>query len=53
MLRKVPYWDDSTTKKLILEGWENVSTQFINEKVESMPKRLEDFITGNGAMTGH
>ena len=36
-----------------MEGWESNSIRFINGLVESTPKRLEDVIKGNGAMTGH
>ena len=40
------------TKDLIVEGWANVSQKFINEKVLSMPDRLQAVIDGEGKMTG-
>jgi hypothetical protein len=51
-LRKYPHWDDQTTRELIIEGWERVSQRFIDEKVDSMPKRLHAVIDGDGKMTG-
>lgn len=45
--------DDSTTKALIDEGWTNISISFINEKVDSIPNRLQAVIDGKGAMTGY
>ena len=52
-LYKSPHWDDETTKGLIYEGWSHVSQGFINEKVASMPDRLEAVIRGEGKMTGY
>ena len=52
-LAKYPHWDDRTTKELILEGWAQVSQDFINEKCRSIPKRLRDVLVGEGKMTGH
>ena len=52
-IRKYPHWDDSTTKELIYEGWSHVSQHFINEKVASMPDRLQAVIDGEGKMTGY
>ena len=46
------HWDDDTLKELILEGWEQVSQEFINERVLSMPRRLQDVIDSGGKMTG-
>ena len=51
-LNKYPHWDDSMTKDLIVEGWANISQEFINEKVLSMPDRLQAVINGEGKMTG-
>ena len=34
----------STTKELIIEGWDHVSQEFINERVASMPQSFEDVI---------
>ena len=40
-------------KQLIRDGWERVTQEFINEGVRSMPKRLEEVIRAEGAMTGY
>ena len=40
-------------KELIFEGWTYVSQHFINEKVASMPERLDAVIAGDGKMTGY
>ena len=45
--------DNSTTKALIDEGWNNISRSFINERVDSMPNKLQAVIDGQGAMTGY
>lgn len=52
-VKKYPHWDDRTTRGLIYEGWSNISTEFINEKVASMPDRLRAVIDGEGKMTGY
>lgn len=52
-LRKFPHWDDATTKELIYEGWATASQKFINEKVESMPERLQAVKDGEGKMSGY
>jgi transposase len=52
-LRKVPHWDDATTRELIIEGWGRVSQEFINEKVSSMPARYRAVLEGDGKMTGY
>ena len=52
-LKKYSHWDDRTTRGLIYEGWSKVSTEFINEKVASMPDRLRAVIDGEGKMTGY
>jgi hypothetical protein len=52
-VRKFPHWDDSTTKELILEGWEQVSQEFINKQIDSMPERYRAVIEGAGKMTGY
>jgi hypothetical protein len=51
--RKIPHWDDSTTRELIVEGWARVSQEFINEKVNSMPTRYRAVLEGEGKMTGY
>ena len=52
-VRKYSHWDDDSLEKLIREGWRRVSQEFINEKVRSMPKRLEEVIRVEGAMIGY
>lgn len=52
-LRKIPHWDDFTMQNIINDGWDLVSQPFINERVYSMPKRLQAVIDGEGAMTGY
>lgn len=47
-LRKFPHWDDATTKELIYEGWTHVTPKLINEKVASMPERLQAVSDGEG-----
>lgn len=44
--RKYPHWDDDTLKELI-KGWAQVSQEFINSKVQEIPKRLRDVIVTN------
>jgi hypothetical protein len=51
-VKKYPHWDESNTRELAVEGWERVSQSFINERVNSMPKRLQDCIDMDGQMTG-
>lgn len=38
--QKYPHWDDNTLKELTKEGWAQVSQEFINSRVDKMPKRL-------------
>lgn len=52
-LCKFPRWDDATIKKLIYDGWTHVTQKFINEKVASMPERLQAVKGGEGQMTGY
>ena len=52
-LHKYPHWDDNTTKELIFQRWTHISQHFINEKVASMPERLDMVITRDGKMTGY
>jgi hypothetical protein len=51
-VKKFPHWDEGDTRELALEGWEKVSQDFINNRVDSMPKRLQDCIDMDGQMTG-
>jgi hypothetical protein len=52
-VRKVPHWDDTTTRELIVESWGRVSQEFINKKVNSMPNRYRAVLEGDGKMTGY
>ena len=45
-LCKYPHWDDATIKELISEG-----QRFINEKISSMPERLQAVLDREGEMT--
>ena len=38
---------------LIEEGWARASQEFISEKVRFMPRRLQEVIDSEGAMTGY
>lgn len=52
-LRQIPHWDDTTTKELIVEGWDNLSMDRINELTGDMSKVMRDCIDAEGQMTGH
>jgi hypothetical protein len=52
-LKKFPHWDEFETRELVTEGWGNISQKFINERVNSMPQRLQDCIDMEGEMTGY
>ncbi|KAF1964030.1 hypothetical protein BU23DRAFT_585773 [Bimuria novae-zelandiae CBS 107.79] len=51
-VKKFPHWDEGDTRELALEGWDKVTQKFINERVETMPQRLQDCINMDGQMTG-
>jgi hypothetical protein len=51
-MARFPHWDEFETRELALEGWQKVSIHFINEQVDSMPRRLQDCIDLEGQMTG-
>lgn len=51
--RKVPHWDVESLKEILREGWKQVSQEFINGLVESMPQRLEDCIASGGKRTAY
>ncbi|KAK3370787.1 hypothetical protein B0T24DRAFT_530943, partial [Lasiosphaeria ovina] len=42
----------SDIKELALEGWKRVSQKTINGLVDSMVRRMEDVLTGEGQITG-
>ena len=52
-IKKYSHWDEASLKAFICEGWATFSQEFINERVRSMPQRLKDVISAEGAMTGH
>ena len=52
-LQKCPHWDDTVTRSLVVEGWQDLSQDFINKRVRSMPDRLRAVIEGQGIMTGY
>jgi hypothetical protein len=52
-LKKFPHWDEFETRELAIYGWSHVSQDFINDCIDSMPKRLQDCIDMEGRMTGH
>ena len=49
----MPYYDDETTKELILSGWNRLNYKGVNKMVHSMPQRLRDMIRLNGQMTAY
>jgi hypothetical protein len=51
-VRKFPHWNEVDTRELALEGWDKVSQDFINTRIETMPQRLQDCIDMDGQMTG-
>jgi len=52
-LKKHPHWNESEVRELAHEGWDGVSQDFINERVNSMPRRLQDCIDMEGRLTGY
>jgi hypothetical protein len=52
-LKRFPHWDEFETRELAHEAWQNISQKFINERVDSMPQRLQDCIEMEGRMTGY
>ncbi|USP80407.1 hypothetical protein yc1106_07681 [Curvularia clavata] len=51
-MARFPHWDEFETRKLAVEGWQKVSQHYINEQVDSMPRRLRDCVEMDGQMTG-
>lgn len=51
--RKYSHWDDATLENLIREGWAQVSQEFINQRVQEMPDRLQAVKDGHGELTGY
>lgn len=52
-VKKFPHFDKGDTRELALEGWDKVSTAFINSRVHSMPQRLKDVLDKDGQLTGY
>jgi hypothetical protein len=52
-LKRFPHWDEFETRELAVEGWDKILQQFINERVRSMPQRLQDCIDMDGRITGY
>jgi hypothetical protein len=52
-LKKFPHFDEQDTRELALEGWDLIQQQFINDRVRSMPERLQAVIDMEGRMTGY
>jgi hypothetical protein len=50
-VKKFPHWNEQDTKELALEGWEKVSHDFINDRINSMPQRIQDCIDLEGQIT--
>ena len=48
----IPTGISEELENLVREGWKNVTYEFINERVLSMPRRLQDVIDSNGKKTG-
>ena len=38
-LRKIPHWNDNTTKIIVEEAWNGISSDYYNTKIASMPVR--------------
>lgn len=52
-VRKQPHWDDGSLMEAIRNGWADVTQDFINRQIISMPERLQAVITSHGAMTSY
>ncbi len=51
-VRKFPNWNDEETKKLIIEGRDLVSQEYINGQVKTILQRFKDVIASEGQITG-
>src|SRR5436190_12545409 len=48
-----PHWDEEQSKQRILDAFEHqISQEWINKLILSMPKRLQDCLSRNGALIG-
>jgi hypothetical protein len=52
-LKKYPHCNEFENRELAYEGWQNVSSNFINTRIDSFPSRLRDYIERDGRITGH
>jgi hypothetical protein len=52
-LRQVPHWDEKTMKELVVEGWESLRQETINNWVDDMPNRLQKCIDREGRRTAY
>jgi hypothetical protein len=52
-LKNFPHWNGGEVRELAHEGWDKVSYDFMNERIDSMPLRLQDCIDIEGRMTGY
>jgi hypothetical protein len=48
-----PYWDEEWAKQCILDTFNHeIKQEWINKLILSMPKRLQDCLSRDGALTG-
>jgi hypothetical protein len=53
-VRKFQHWEVDETQQLAKEGWyEQLSQDYLNRCILSMPERLQAVIDAEGRMTGH
>ena len=45
------HWDKETLGNLILEGWDGISQDWINRRIDSMPARLKEVIDREGKLS--
>jgi transposase len=50
-LKKLAHWDEETVWEVAQVGWEGLTRKTINEGVDSMPKRSQAVIDGEGKLT--
>jgi len=51
-IRQHACWSNESLKSFAVAGWEGLSQETINRWIDTMPRRLQDVIDGDGAMTG-
>jgi hypothetical protein len=49
--RKHAHWDNKTLMELILEGWDRITQDWINRRIDSMPARLQEVINREGKLS--